>query len=425
MAVVLRRCPTILQTSRFFTTSNASVDKINSPTILKGAEAFPCLQVAWREVLTLPEVSNARSSGSPALSGAELTRARAILVQAKANPVSVAIVAHLEALNCHARGLFTAEMRARTATVDALLDSSSASVLGDEQSPLISAAASARAVASLRGFDSSFATSAASFAANHAVCPHTRLTAELCGAASQIKDEESAARARLSAITALAPSGEKIKSQDPDLGGLARAIGATTESSESNDELRGLVVRWDSNRPATFDYVEALVATGKAITRESISISNDDERRKRLESEAEDFLAKALEVSGTIGNELDKAEALLAIAQLYARKGNIVEAEGLFRSVEERFAKGIERDAITVSAAGVYVRTMNAYGQFLENSEFAGNKRTKEAELVRTKEKQVRETFKEILDGNNVAPLWVVDSLLPSLEMPLDSEIPI
>ncbi len=415
----LRRSSTILRTSRLFATSNVSADKTNSPAISRGAESFPRLQGAWREVLTLPEVSNARSSGSPALSGAELTRARAILVQAKANPVSVAIVAHLEALNCHARGLFTAEMRARSATIEALLDSSSSDVLDNEQAPLVSAVAAARALASLRGFDSAFATSASNFAANHAVCTQTRLAAEFCGAASQMKDDPTAARARLSAIVALAPPGDKIKPQDADLGGLARAVGGTT------DELRGLVVRWDSCRPATFDYVEALVAMGKALAREAFTLPNDDEKRKSLESEAEDFMAKALEVSGTIGNEMDKAEALLAIAQLYARQGNIVEAEGLFRSVEDRFAKGIERDAFSVSAASVYVRTMDAYGRFLENSEFAGRKRTKEAELIRAKEQRVRETFKEVLDGRNVAPLWVVDSLLPSLEMPLDSEIPI
>ena len=422
MAISLLRSSIIWRPSRCFTTSNVSANNVDRPTILKGSESFPNLQIAWREVLTLPEVTNARSSGSPSLSGAELARARAILVQAKANPVNVAIVAHLEALNYHARGLFTSEMQARTATIDALLDPTSSKILGNEQVPLISAASSARALSSLRGYDSKFSISLSNFAANHAVCTHTRLTAELCGAASQLKEEKAAARARLSAIVALSPSGDKIKAQDPDIGGLARAMSGIDEDVE---ELRGLVVRWDANRPATFDYVEALVAIGNAITEKSSKVTNDEEYRKRLESEAEDYLAKALEVSGTIGNEMDKAEALLGIAKLYARQGNIVESEGLFRSVEERFAKAIERDALSVSAASVYVRTMKSYAQFLENSEFAGRKRTKEAELFRAKEHQVRGTFEQILDGTNIAPLWIVDSLLPSLELPLDREIPI
>lgn len=403
-APLLRRAFTRAHSARAIASESAV------PALTDGAHAFPRLQEAWRTVRQLPEVTSARSAGAPALAGAELARARAILEQANADPAAVAVAAHLEALNAHARGKLRAELSARSATVAALRAADS---LGTERAPLVSAAAAARAIASLRGPDAGAAALLAADAATAATDAHTRLTAELAGAAAA--PDTRAAAARLSAVAALAPAPPK---NGPDVGGLARALLAARDNSSAVEQLTALVTRWDASRPASFDYVEALVAGGRARAREAEGM--EGESKRKAWAAAEDLMAKALQVAGAVGNELDKAEALLGIAQLYARRGNVVEAEGLFRSVEERFAAPIERDCISVSAAAVYVRAMHSYALFLENCEFAGRKRTREGEVVRAKGEVVRDVFGEILAMKSVAPLWIVDSLLPSLELPLE-----
>lgn len=394
--------------------TRATVSQVTStPLFSEGARGFPRLQEAWGAVRGLPEVASARDSGAPALAGAELARARVVLEQARAPSATVAVAAHLEALNLHARGHVKAELKARDATIAALAD---AHELGDEREPLVAAAAAGAAVAAMRGHDVEAVAVRAARAGQMADVSHVRLVAELAAGAAE-RDDVSAC-ARLSAVAALAAP---TAASDVDVGGLARGMAAVRDRKNGHEHAVALVVRWDATRPATFDYVEALVGAGRAVARQTDG-EEDVERRKRLFTQAEDYLSKGLEVSGTIGNELDKAEALLAIAQLYARHGNIVEAEGLFRSVEERFAKPIARDCISVAAASVYVRTMDAYARFLENSEFAGRKRTREAETARSKRDHVQSVFEEILQAPSVAPLWIVDSVIGSLELPLEDD---
>jgi hypothetical protein len=108
-----------------------------------------------------------------------------------------------------------------------------------------------------------------------------------------------------------------------------------------------------------------------------------------------------------MGNNLDMSEPLLGLARLYAAKGRDVEAEGLFRSVEERFSGLAEKRAFTVLPAEVFCRSMDSFSAFLEN---IGRRR--EADIKRDRTAEVRALYPEILGHTPHAPLWFVDSCI-------------
>lgn len=185
------------------------------------------------------------------------------------------------------------------------------------------------------------------------------------------------------------------------VGMMLRAEGEDAKA----DHAKALVVRWEGGG---YDFVEALCMAADCV-------------KKVGERElAEDLLGRALRVAGELGNELDKSEALLGLAVLYEERGNIIEAEGLYRAIEERFDKVRENDRFTVSSADVYCRAVERFASFLERAEVNGVKRDKEATLRRQRAAEVRALFPEVLGEprGDAVPLWVVDSLLPHFELP-------
>lgn len=204
---------------------------------------------------------------------------------------------------------------------------------------------------------------------------------------------------------------EDGESPDPELDvvGFAR-VGMILRADANDvraDHAKALVVRWEG---AGYDFVEALCVAAGAV------------KRVGERDLAEDFLGRALRTAGDLGNELDKSEALLGLAILYEEGGNIVEAEGMYRAVEERFDKVREKGRFTVSSADVYCRAMERFASFLERAEVNGVKRDKEAALRRQRAAEARALFPEILGesrGDDAVPLWVVDSLLPHFELPV------
>lgn len=130
-------------------------------------------------------------------------------------------------------------------------------------------------------------------------------------------------------------------------------------------------------------------------------------------------MQRAVRVAADVGTELDKGEPLLALAELYLRTGRVVEAEGLYRSIEERFEPVRSRRMFSVASAEFYARAMDKYALFLESVSFNGIKRGREGEMKRVKGEEVRDLFPEVLRGDAAVPVWVVDSLLPWFELPV------
>lgn len=191
-----------------------------------------------------------------------------------------------------------------------------------------------------------------------------------------------------------------------DIPGFARLFLALHggQGVDRADHAKALVVRWEGR--GGFDYVEALCTAATVV---------DEEGDPDL---AEDLLVKGLRVAGDIGNDLDKSEPLLRMAGVYERTGRAVEAEGLYRSVEERFAKVWEKRMFTVSSADVYARAMQRFGEFLDRVEFNGRTREKEGQAKRERAREVREIYPEVLgEGQPCVPFWVVDSILPYFEL--------
>ena len=213
----------------------------------------------------------------------------------------------------------------------------------------------------------------------------------------------------LSALTAV---DNRPPSSTIDVPGFARYFLSNLPPSSSLDPLdhaEALLVRWDSH--PGFDHVEALVSAARV----TMKLRGSDGF-----AQAHDYLTRALKEVDNIGNELDKAEPLLALAELYAEKGSVVEAEGLFRSVEQRFEPAVKRSAFTVASAAVYCKSMSAFAAFLERVEFNGKTREREAKDKREKMVKVKDVFPEVLAGaeQNV-PLWFVESVMPHFDMPI------
>lgn len=192
-----------------------------------------------------------------------------------------------------------------------------------------------------------------------------------------------------------------------DVAGFAR-VGMMLRAEREDvkaDHAKALVVRWEGGG---YDFVEALCMAADCVKRVG---------ERKL---AEDLLGRALRVAGEMGNELDKSEALFGLAVLYEEEGKIIEAEGLYRAIEERFDKVRENGRFTVSSADVYCRAVERFASFLERAEVNGVKRDKEAALKRQRVAEVRALFPEVLGESrgDAVPLWVVDSLLPHFELP-------
>ena len=141
-------------------------------------------------------------------------------------------------------------------------------------------------------------------------------------------------------------------------------------------------------------------------------LMKDDKDGKK---EAEDVLQRALAVSKKSGSTIDTTEPLTCLAEFYVRSGEAVLAEGLYRSVEDKFRVLEERKAFTPSSADVFCRAMKGYSELLRAIEFNGKKREKEAEAVAERVKQIQNLFPQIFQQPPLAPLFYVDAVMPQL----------
>lgn len=129
-------------------------------------------------------------------------------------------------------------------------------------------------------------------------------------------------------------------------------------------------------------------------------------------------MQRAVNVAADIGNDLDKSEPLLALAAMSENDGRIVEAEGLYRAVEERLDNVREKTGFSLAAADVYVRGLERFAAFLARAQWNGKSREREAQVRLEKVGQVRGAFGDLLcEGERRAPLWIVESLLPWCEL--------
>lgn len=337
-----------------------------------------------------------------------------------------AVVHSLLARHYHRVGDLTNERAHRLDAISALWQDASGNEstdnahVGDERSvpeeyrALIATSHIALAVSCLRapGAEALLAASAAaSTAERFAFTENQRLASSLLTALSSGRGSPRQ-KLMLSALTAMDvdPTTAAV-----DVPGFARYFLATlggegkAADKSATDNAHALVVRWDQR--GGFDFIEALCAAADVICQQ--------EGKSNWE-QANDLLERAVKEAGRIGNDLDKGEPLLGMAKLYVRRGRIVEAEGMFRSVEERFEPLRSRMAFTVSSADLYCRNMEAFADFLSRVEFNGRLREREGDVKREKMAPVRDMYASILNGTEErnAPLWFVDSVLPHFEIP-------
>ena len=395
----------------------------------------PRVQDALHQLASLPEITQASQTPDAQLEKTLLNRVLHLVSGTPTDAVSSprpsmgknyeAVVHGLLARHFHRVGDITSERFHRLESISALwLDATThpiqAITHGDYQNlsyddrALLAASHIALALSCLRapGSEPQLAASAAAATAERfAVTEQHRLAASLLLALSSEKGSPRQTM-MLSALTAIDNNGAEAPVDVP---GIARYFLATTagESTDTDinpvDHAQALVVRWDTR--GGFDYIEALCAAALILIKRQDKLALD---------QAEDFLGRALKEVEGIGNNLDKSEPLLTLAKLYTTRGQIVEAEGMYRAVEQYFDPVLKRMAFTVSSADLYCRAMEAFAGFLEKVEFNAVLREKEGAAKREKKRPVKEMYPAILCGgeeDRFVPLWLIDSMLPQFDM--------
>lgn len=199
-----------------------------------------------------------------------------------------------------------------------------------------------------------------------------------------------------------------------DVAGWANVfVGLASGGVEGGNLLKAVAQKWESrldekveqDKNLLFQTVELLCAAGKLMV--------PDEEGK--DGDAIEIFQKALKLSKKGGGPLDVAEPLLCLADLYVKRGEPVMAEGLYRSIEDKFRPLLEKRAFTVSAADVFARAMDGYSRLLTAMEFNGMKRTKEGTIMAQRASEARGLFPQVFENERVAPLYYIDALMPKL----------
>lgn len=383
------------------------------------------LQRAIDAVIAIPEVGQAASTSDA--TQAQQLLSRTLDIVARAHPVSSsssnsssysppdvhAAVAHTLLAHHNRRvGDVAAERRHRIAALPSISTEFPAAHLG-------------LSLCCLRvpGGESRLAAAAASADAHAAATDHVeRITASLLTA---LVADPAPRRLLLSALTAA--DAPVLNHPGPDIGGLARYALARdalrlyvtsdnsdhdgkTELSTALDHAKALVVRWDGR---AFEFVEALILAAQ--------LSHVTHGKEGLAA-ADDFLTRALKEAERQGvAPADKAEPLLALAQMAKTRGAMIEAEGLFRAFDDAMANLWRRRAFTVAAADVFVRGMTSYSQFLREYTVNGVPRSTEADDMAERARVVREMFPQILavEEQPIVDLWVIEWLAPYFDLQL------
>jgi hypothetical protein len=375
-------------------------------------------------ISSLPELSAAKETPDASAAYGHLKRALDVVSNAGDRKLVIVAQGHLAA-HCYKVGQAGVERMHRVAAIDALLleeaESADKKDDGDDTPALLSAAYNGLALSCLRVGDAEnllAAGAAADLAERHATTAQMRLGGSLHAALARTRGSQGQ-RIMLSAIAGV---GGDIRAVDggvsidtPVFATLFSGMFAESDNGGPGDEaamqkMRDGVERW-AGRADDFDMVESRCAAA----REFVSRRGPDaspESKMRLD-EAESFLTDALKQSERLGNKLDMSEPLLGLADLYAAKGRSVEAEGLYRSVEERFGGLVEKKTFTVLPAEVFCRSMDSFSAFLES---VG--RGREADTKRERAAKVRALYPEILGRTPHVPLWFVDSCIGFYRVP-------
>jgi hypothetical protein len=364
---------------------------------------------------SLPELKAARATPDAAAAYDHLKRALDIVSNVGDRKLVIVGHGHLVRL-CYNVGLAEAERAHRVAAIDELLlDEAEA---GDGES-MLSAAYNGLALSCLRvgGSESLLAASTAAGAAEkYAQSVPMRLGAALHAALARPRGSDGQ-RLLLSAVANQDGGGAVAGPGAVDVAGLATlflAVGAESDGGGPSDEralgrLRALLDRWAERDD--FDLVEAQCAAARQYVLRGPGGAGANSAN--LDA-AEAVLAVALKSAQRLGNRLDTSEPVLALAHLYAAMNRKVEAEGMFRSVEDRFAGLKSRRAFTVLTGEVYCRAVEEFARFLD-----GLGRRAEAEARRKGAAEVRALFPAILGGGQLpVPLWVVDSCIERYAVP-------
>lgn len=351
---------------------------------------------------SLPELKSARETADASLAYSHLERALEIVTPANDRKLIIVAHGHLARL-CHSVGRAAAERAHRVAAIEAL--HAEAADGSDEDEALLSRAYGGLALACLRvGGDESAlaAASAASAAEACAVGARGKVEAGLLGALA--RPQGKGQRILLSAVGKL--GGEVVEKEEEgvDVAGFAEfflAVRAEKGDGDALGRLDRLVDRWAGRG---FDEVEVRVAAA----REYVFRVGEMNR-------AEELLTEALGIAEKLGNKLDTSEPVLGLAVLYGAMERKIEAEGMFRSVEDRFEGLREKSAFTVLTAEIYCRAMEEFAAFLQK---AG--RDKEAEVKRGRASDVRALFPAVLQTGSPphVPFWFVDSCIEHFAVP-------
>lgn len=362
---------------------------------------------------SLPEISAAKNAPNASVAHEYLKRAFEIV--SHAGDPRLVILAHGRlARHYYDVGLASAERMHRVAMID-ILETEMKLDRDDATPALLSASYNGLALSCLRVGDDEYllaAAAAADAAGRHAASARARLSATLHSALSRPRGSESQS-IMLSAITAGA--GFNANGLDPvDLPGFARfyeALFAKHDSGGPKDTnaltiLRHLVNRWQAKD--NFDLIEVECALGTQLVNRG-SAESENARY----AEAEDVLSSALSRARRVGTEIDCCEPYLAIARLYTRMRRHVEAEGLYRNIDENFTKLLDKKALSVMSADLFCRATTEYAELMGR---VGRRR--EAEVLRNRIENVRKMFPEILSHTPHVPMWTVDSCIRQYDLP-------
>jgi hypothetical protein len=364
---------------------------------------------------SLPELQAARETPDASAAYGHLKRALDVVSNVGDRKLVVVAHGHLARL-CYSVGRPDVERSHRVAAIDALLQEDADARDDGEPAALLAAAYNGLALSCLRvsGAESALAAGAAAASAEaYARSAPMRLAASLHAGLARPAGSD-AQRLLLSAVARLDVAAEP---GEVDVAGWADfflAVNGVSDGGGPGDEralarMRGLLARWDERDD--FDLVEAQCAAARELVRRGPDGAGANATGL---DEAEGLLTVALKSAERLGNKLDMSEPVLGLAQLYAAKRLKVEAEGMFRSVEDRFAGLKERHAFTVLTAEVYCRALEQFAHFL-----GGVGRDAEAASKRKDANEVRAQFPAILGTSAPpVPLWFVDSCIEHYAVP-------
>lgn len=365
---------------------------------------------------SLPELQAAKETPDASLAYGHLKRALDVVANVGDGKLVVVAHGHLARL-CYGVGRADIERAHRVAAIDALLqEEANASDDDPEPKALLAAAYNGLALSCLRvpGAESALAAdAAASSAEGFARSAPMRLAASLHTALARPPGSDGQ-RLLLSAVARLDDAAEPGAADVSGFAQLFLALHAPSDGGGPDDEralarMRRLLERWDDR--GDFDLVEAQCAAARELIRRGPAGAGAN--AANLDA-AEALLTRALNDAERLGNKLDMSEPVLGLAQLYHAKHMKLESEGMYRSVEDRFAGLKQRNAFTVLTAEVYCRALEEFATVLE-----GAGRVAEAQAKRKDADEVRSQFPAILGGQPPpVPLWFVDSCIEHYAVP-------